>query len=123
RDGAACPQPPDARPDSGVQRVPLGRAHADRRGGDAAPRSSAGAGGDSGAAVAPCRRPRDEPRKMKLPAPRPDWAYFFDVDGTLVDIADAPGGAGADGDVQRSEEHTSELQSRSDLVCRLLLEK
>src|SRR2546428_7303693 len=29
----------------------------------------------------------------------------------------APGGSG------RSEEHTSELQSRSDLVCRLLLEK
>src|SRR2546421_863605 len=27
------------------------------------------------------------------------------------------------GDVMRSEEHTSELQSRSDLVCRLLLEK
>jgi len=26
-------------------------------------------------------------------------------------------------DVSRSEEHTSELQSRSDLVCRLLLEK
>src|SRR5438132_10207474 len=26
-------------------------------------------------------------------------------------------------DVQRSEEHTSELQSHSDLVCRLLLEK
>src|SRR2546421_8584133 len=25
--------------------------------------------------------------------------------------------------VRRSEEHTSELQSRSDLVCRLLLEK
>src|SRR2546421_9343913 len=32
------------------------------------------------------------------------------------------GPAGARGDV-RSEEHTSELQSRSDLVCRLLLEK
>src|SRR2546421_5923025 len=29
----------------------------------------------------------------------------------------------ADGVVERSEEHTSELQSRSDLVCRLLLEK
>src|SRR5216683_2338295 len=30
-----------------------------------------------------------------------------------------------DGDIgaRRSEEHTSELQSRSDLVCRLLLEK
>src|SRR2546428_9154739 len=26
-------------------------------------------------------------------------------------------------DLRRSEEHTSELQSRSDLVCRLLLEK
>src|SRR5437588_8189010 len=34
-------------------------------------------------------------------------------------------GAGEDEDVelQRSEEHTSELQSHSDLVCRLLLEK
>src|SRR5256712_3683440 len=29
----------------------------------------------------------------------------------------------SDTDVTRSEEHTSELQSRSDLVCRLLLEK
>src|SRR3989440_3134530 len=28
-----------------------------------------------------------------------------------------------DGGAARSEEHTSELQSRSDLVCRLLLEK
>src|SRR2546421_12490370 len=27
------------------------------------------------------------------------------------------------GEANRSEEHTSELQSRSDLVCRLLLEK
>jgi len=26
-------------------------------------------------------------------------------------------------DIQRSEEHTSELQSHHDLVCRLLLEK
>src|SRR5437868_10512039 len=34
-------------------------------------------------------------------------------------------GAGADADqeLRRSEEHTSELQSRFDLVCRLLLEK
>src|SRR5690349_24033082 len=29
----------------------------------------------------------------------------------------------ADWDAMRSEEHTSELQSRRDLVCRLLLEK
>src|SRR3989440_6995473 len=40
----------------------------------------------------------------------------------LGQCADASLGAGADVS-QRSEEHTSELQSRSDLVCRLLLEK
>src|SRR2546421_7943608 len=40
---------------------------------------------------------------------------------------ESPGGNGRDGARMpqrvRSEEHTSELQSRSDLVCRLLLEK
>src|SRR5947209_9705701 len=36
-------------------------------------------------------------------------------------IAGRPGGAA--GDLPRSEEHTSELQSRQYLVCRLLLEK
>src|SRR2546422_7374293 len=35
----------------------------------------------------------------------------------------APAGAPQDRAVQRSEEHTSELQSRLHLVCRLLLEK
>src|SRR5438105_11081433 len=35
-----------------------------------------------------------------------------------------PGGSGSRGGAgARSEEHTSELQSRVDLVCRLLLEK
>src|SRR2546421_2701922 len=34
-----------------------------------------------------------------------------------------PGWIGRHGSAGRSEEHTSELQSRSDLVCRLLLEK
>src|SRR5205085_12395670 len=33
------------------------------------------------------------------------------------------GRAGAVADLVRSEEHTSELQSQSNLVCRLLLEK
>src|SRR5690606_40092041 len=33
------------------------------------------------------------------------------------------GAAGADDPLVRSEEHTSELQSRENLVCRLLLEK
>src|SRR5207249_8844317 len=34
-----------------------------------------------------------------------------------------PAESGASGPCSRSEEHTSELQSRFDLVCRLLLEK
>src|SRR5438132_12882993 len=35
----------------------------------------------------------------------------------------AAGGRAGSGETGRSEEHTSELQSHSDLVCRLLLEK
>src|SRR5438132_3308336 len=43
-----------------------------------------------------------------------------DLAGTVRDV----GGPGAGGrSTLRSEEHTSELQSHSDLVCRLLLEK
>src|SRR5260221_3766782 len=37
--------------------------------------------------------------------------------------AGADRGDGRSGGATRSEEHTSELQSHSDLVCRLLLEK
>src|SRR5689334_24307688 len=40
----------------------------------------------------------------------------------LVVIGEAQG-AGLEGAEQRSEEHTSELQSQFHLVCRLLLEK
>ena len=36
-----------------------------------------------------------------LPPPRRDWAYFFDIDGTLVDIADSPAGARVDPDCRR----------------------
>src|SRR2546428_10077763 len=36
---------------------------------------------------------------------------------------DVPGDSPPPPGTSRSEEHTSELQSRSDLVCRLLLEK
>src|SRR5262249_28687011 len=28
--------------------------------------------------------------ETRLPTPRPDWAYFLDVDGTLLEIAAAP---------------------------------
>src|SRR5207248_6076420 len=38
-------------------------------------------------------------------------------------LLSAGGGADLDADEARSEEHTSELQSPYDLVCRLLLEK
>src|SRR5207237_10205477 len=40
-----------------------------------------------------------------------------------LDLRAAPGGAAADSSGARSEEHTSELQSHLNLVCRLLLEK
>src|SRR5206468_12738726 len=40
-----------------------------------------------------------------------------------VDKGDFVAFMGPSGSGKRSEEHTSELQSRSDLVCRLLLEK
>src|SRR5204862_7897837 len=45
---------------------------------------------------------------------------FFVIVGTsnAVNLTD-----GLDGHEERSEEHTSELQSRRDIVCRLLLEK
>src|SRR5438034_2317384 len=52
---------------------------------------------------------RDRPRARERRAP--------------VDGEDARVGMRAPNDRERSEEHTSELQSHSDLVCRLLLEK
>src|SRR3712207_7097791 len=50
------------------------------------------------------------------------------VEAEDVELALLPAAARHDGpalvvDVERSEEHTSELQSRQYLVCRLLLEK
>src|SRR5690349_6851171 len=57
------------------------------------------------------------------PNPRPDSVFISNAGGGslgalgLTGISYGPGASG------RSEEHTSELQSRRDLVCRLLLEK
>src|SRR5260370_36294382 len=50
------------------------------------------------------------------------------IETVAVDLADGRGhraqtGLDAGGQVRRSEEHTSELQSHLNLVCRLLLEK
>src|SRR5256886_11778913 len=50
-------------------------------------------------------------------AARPEEAYAYTAKGNLVAVV-TNGTA-----VLRSEEHTSELQSQSNLVCRLLLEK
>jgi len=36
------------------------------------------------------RRPRVASRPNQLPGPLSSWAYFFDIDGTLVDIAPSP---------------------------------
>src|SRR5690606_23125706 len=41
----------------------------------------------------------------------------------IMSVRAVPNGDERDKDVARSEEHTSELQSRENLVCRLLLEK
>src|SRR2546427_4787728 len=61
-----------------------------------------------------CRLLRDAPAATLREAPAP----------TLPD-AQQPGGRGVRPrrEAPRSEEHTSELQSQSNLVCRLLLEK
>src|SRR5947207_9640224 len=46
-----------------------------------------------------------------------------DRDSSRAGVRPTPGQTLAFCDRRRSEEHTSELQSHSDLVCRLLLEK
>src|SRR5205085_8869104 len=57
----------------------------------------------------------------ELPGGRDGWLDLgLGVDpGAVEPVEDLPGAVGS----IRSEEHTSELQSQSNLVCRLLLEK
>src|SRR5690625_6632058 len=77
--------------------------------------SSALGATDTATEPAPTAEPTpDEPAEDE-PAPDPD-APAVDSDVT----EDQPDGSTA---LPRSEEHTSELQSRGHLVCRLLLEK
>src|SRR3989442_3994318 len=47
--------------------------------------------------------------------------HVLDAVGTTADVEEHDGGQREE--AERSEEHTSELQSRPHLVCRLLLEK
>src|SRR5690349_23326749 len=62
------------------------------------------------------RNERDPPRAARHAAQQRIREFLTSCPGGVVgDIAEAH--------ILRSEEHTSELQSRRDLVCRLLLEK
>src|SRR5688572_6726791 len=53
---------------------------------------------------------------QNIPSARDPWVMLERTPGIFMDRANVGGN-------QRSEEHTSELQSQSNLVCRLLLEK
>src|SRR5688572_32562734 len=72
------------------------------------------------AAVPVLAKPGDKPMRAKEPANDRTWIVVFD-DAALADVHSDRGVA--IGSLARSEEHTSELQSQSNLVCRLLLEK
>src|SRR5436190_7709272 len=67
---------------------------------------------------------RQPPRSTLFPTRRSSDLLFECRNVSAVDRRDAePRDAGDLREPERSEEHTSELQSHSDLVCRLLLEK
>src|SRR5438105_9717433 len=76
-------------------------------------------------------RSEEAPEKEKRPAPAPEEAatalalewQAIDSRDRRAELYRRAGDLYLDGDRDRSEEHTSELQSRVDLVCRLLLEK
>src|SRR2546427_3146344 len=57
------------------------------------------------------------------PFQSPDGKIWMVCNGEIYNAPDLRREAGAWGYPFRSEEHTSELQSQSNLVCRLLLEK
>src|SRR5438034_8852299 len=71
------------------------------------------------------RRFKDDPLKLeRIEDLGPDEVISVYTDGPFVDLCRGPH-VPSTGRLKhfRSEEHTSELQSHSDLVCRLLLEK
>src|SRR3712207_8897233 len=57
------------------------------------------------------------------PQPQPDGPAFLHQPGVPAALRGEPERHAAGDQAVRSEEHTSELQSRQYLVCRLLLEK
>src|SRR5204862_6956220 len=64
----------------------------------------------------PTRRSSDLPPGMQVPQVGPSKRLDYELElGIFIGTGNEAG--------DRSEEHTSELQSRRELVCRLLLEK
>src|SRR5439155_19053114 len=131
------PQGPGAQPDPLRRHLPAGRCARRRRQGG---RGSAlvGKGARDGQPV-PRRRHGPHGARAALPTtltPRtnarrvPSGRGFLEILGftaLAVQLVQSPAAAPAMSDAdttpKRSEEHTSELQSRGHLVCRLLLEK
>src|SRR6266498_5536073 len=67
----------------------------------------------------------EPPAERTIPDWAPTWTFAIGASGAGAADAQAtatPAASGAHA-TTRSEEHTSELQSRPHLVCRLLLEK
>src|SRR5207248_9347764 len=60
--------------------------------------------------------------RRRAPHPRALCEHLHAVAAHRLDAVDRRVDPAGRGDVSRSEEHTSELQSPYDLVCRLLLE-
>src|SRR2546427_8766585 len=71
------------------------------------------------------RRPVPAPHALRQAAPQPPPPRSYPLDRPVPGRkrTGRKGGPYGEGPPDRSEEHTSELQSQSNLVCRLLLEK
>src|SRR5699024_11959209 len=79
-----------------------------------------------GASVQPMRQPapvKNTPLDGNLPVEELVKRMTYEQAKAVVIGGKGKFGGKSKGEVARSEEHTSELQSRFDLVCRLLLEK
>src|SRR5690606_39281620 len=85
--------------------------------------AAAAATPDSGPAEAAVTPPTVHPAPASQPSPPAAPSAVADAPRPAPPGAGQASGASAQQAGQRSEEHTSELQSRENLVCRLLLEK
>src|SRR2546427_5685738 len=63
------------------------------------------------------------PRPLQSTPLEAEVSFLVHRDGSVSDLQFIKRSGNFTFDLERSEEHTSELQSQSNLVCRLLLEK